>query len=145
MSIAKKDLLVLVADLDAEETIKTLLSQPQKLGIKPIEYKMLRHPQRDSGCYTDAHNLLRSQYHLYHKAIVVFDYHGSGEDTKQNQKALMKFRNILRLNLSQMVGRPIAFVSLYLTQNLKFGFGATRRKLMKFWVGRRKALLYENG
>lgn len=80
----KKDLLLLVADKDAELSISALLGRPQALGIRPITFDTFRHPNRDAGCYSDAHEFLRSFHGDYRYALVTFDKHGSGQDAAPN-------------------------------------------------------------
>ena len=47
-----KDLIILVADLDMENAVKGLLSNPRRLGIEKPSYRIVRYPGRDSGCFT---------------------------------------------------------------------------------------------
>jgi hypothetical protein len=54
-----KDLIVLVADADMEAAVRGLLSRPSALGIRPISFDVKRHVQRDAGCRSGAHDLLR--------------------------------------------------------------------------------------
>lgn len=85
--MSQYDLVVLVADLDAEQTIKTLLQDRQRsLGLRSIMWNVLRHPDRDPGCYNQAHTFLRSQIDIATKALVVFDHHGSGHDDETVDK-----------------------------------------------------------
>lgn len=88
-----KDLVVLTADADAEETIRGLLSKPQRLGIRQINHDLLRHADRDPGCWTDAENFLRSQVNYYLYALVIFDHDGCGQEhqsVEDLQEALEK-------------------------------------------------------
>jgi hypothetical protein len=76
-----KELVVLVADLDCENAIKGLLQRPKSLGIQPLseeDFRIQRHPGRDSSCRGDASNFLRQFIGVYRRALVVFDWHGSG-------------------------------------------------------------------
>lgn len=73
-----KDLFVLVADQDMVEVMKALLERHQSLGIRPIEYEVQRHLQRDPGCYKDAARPMQAHLGQYDKAIVMFDKHGCG-------------------------------------------------------------------
>jgi hypothetical protein len=75
-----RDLVVLVADKDMEQTMLALLDRPQSLGIPPITFQVLTHPNRDNGCRTVSHELLRSQSHQYRFALVMFDREGCGGD-----------------------------------------------------------------
>ena len=75
-----KDLLALVADQDMVETLTFLLKRHPSLGIRPIEYQIERHLQRDAGCRADAARRLRPHTHQYRQAIVMLDKHGSGRE-----------------------------------------------------------------
>ena len=74
----KKDLLVLVADLDIEQAIRGLLGRSRALNITEVDFEVRRHPGRDSGCRSGAVEFLRSFLHSYRYALVVFDLYGSG-------------------------------------------------------------------
>ena len=75
-----KDLVVIAADKQMQRTVETLLAHRyQALGIAQVIFDVLRHPQKDPGCRTASEALLTPSRNRYRKAIVVFDYHGSGE------------------------------------------------------------------
>lgn len=84
----KRDLFVVVPDLDAENTLATLLcDRQQALGIaldfepiRPPQGDLLRYAGRDSGCYKAAVNLLRPPQRTHRHAILCFDRHGCGAD-----------------------------------------------------------------
>lgn len=86
----KRELFVVVADLDAENAIKTLLVDRQPaLGITldfnpapPPQGDLLRYAGRDSGCYKDAVDLLRAPQRTHHHAMLIFDRHGCGAESK---------------------------------------------------------------
>ena len=73
-----KDLFVLAADLDMKNALEGLLSRPGHLRIRDVDFDIERHPNRDSGCRTDAVEYLRPFLGRYRHALVVFDYHGCG-------------------------------------------------------------------
>lgn len=77
------DLVCLVADINMEHGIKAILERTRSLDIKEINVKMLRHPNKDSGCLLTAHELLRSYINHAERAIVIFDYDGCGDSTRQ--------------------------------------------------------------
>ena len=84
----KRDLFVVVADLDAENAIKMLLTERQEaLGISldfsPDANDLLRYYGRDSGCYRDMENLMRTPLKTHRHAIICFDLHGSGANDKK--------------------------------------------------------------
>lgn len=75
-----KDLLALTADPQMQRTVETLLGcRRPALGIRPIDYDVVRHPRRDPGCRVNAGALINPQRNLYRKAMVIFDYAGCGE------------------------------------------------------------------
>ena len=75
---SRDDLFVLAADLDIENVIRSLLTRPQSLGIRPLNFEVERHPDRDSGCRTRAVQQLRPFRKTHRHALVVFDRHGCG-------------------------------------------------------------------
>ncbi len=84
----KRDLFVVVADLDAENAVKTLLVDRQcALGIqlnfnpdRPSQGDLLRYSGRDSGCYKKAVDLLRTPQRTHRHAMLLFDRDGSGAE-----------------------------------------------------------------
>ncbi len=75
-----KDLIILVADLDAENALLGLLGRHQSLRTRPITYDIRRHPGRDSGCRTEGCDFLRTFCRQYRHAIWLFDHEGSGRE-----------------------------------------------------------------
>lgn len=53
------DLLLLVADKNMEYAVRGLLSRPQALEVRPLEFEVYVQPQRDPGCALRAHEFLR--------------------------------------------------------------------------------------
>lgn len=81
-----KDLVILVADKDMEMTMRGLLSRPQSLGIRAIQYDLYTHPQHDPGVRTHAAEFLRPYQKMYHYALVLFDREGSGADDMSTEE-----------------------------------------------------------
>ncbi|MBI3987633.1 MAG: hypothetical protein HY343_11965 [Lentisphaerae bacterium] len=81
-----KDLIVVVADLDAEVAIKALLKRHEALGIQRISFDVRRHVQRDPGCRTAAHSFLLPERARYKHALVVFDWEGAGAEEKDPEE-----------------------------------------------------------
>ncbi len=75
-----KDLVVLVADKNMEQTVKGLLGRSRSLGIRPLEYDTFVHPRRDPGCLNEAHDFLRPFARSYGYALVMFDREGCGRE-----------------------------------------------------------------
>lgn len=78
-----KDLLLYVADADAQAFLNSLLTKPLALGIREITFDIERHPQRDSGMVQSGSELTRMKKGKYQKALLTWDHHGSGRDHKQ--------------------------------------------------------------
>ncbi len=82
---SQKDLVALVADRDMEFAVRGLLSNPEKLGIRPLCADVFTHLQRDPGCRKGGHEFLRPYSRLYRYALVIFDRHGCGRDLDPRQ------------------------------------------------------------
>jgi len=88
-----RDLFVVVADLDMEHTIKTLLCDRQRaLGIS-LEFDpdhmpqgdLLRFSGRDAGCFRKAVELLQPQQNRYRHAMLIFDHQGCGAENWERE------------------------------------------------------------
>lgn len=84
-----KDLLVYVADADALGFFRSILNRPQSLKIRPIEFDIERHPQRDSGMVQSGAELARMKKGRYQKALLIWDFHGCGREHKQTPEELI--------------------------------------------------------
>jgi hypothetical protein len=75
------DLVVLVADTDAEWTLRTLLSKrTPALQIRPIKFQVIRDPGRDAGVFQRPNTLLRPYVGLAGYALVLIDREGCGQE-----------------------------------------------------------------
>lgn len=77
-----KDLLVYVADADALAFMTAILDRPQAVGVRPFIFDIERHPLRDAGMVQSGAELVRMKKGNYHKALLMWDHHGSGRDNK---------------------------------------------------------------
>lgn len=93
-----RDLIVVVADLDAEETVKALLDRAKSLQIRPIRFTVDRYVKRDSGCRGTSHDYLRPFINHFDYAIVLFDRHGSGQDADPREAIEMGVEEQLERN-----------------------------------------------
>ena len=75
------DLIVLVPCSNMEHALLGLLSRGESLAIRPVTYRILKHPQRDPGCRLRGVDLLRQFAGKYRHALVLLDREGSGEET----------------------------------------------------------------
>jgi len=92
-----RDLIVLVPDADMEFSIRALLSR-SALKIRPIEFDVRRHVQRDAGCRSDCHNYLRFLSRGYRHAMVLFDHEGSGREQVERVELEHEVEGVLRVN-----------------------------------------------
>lgn len=85
----KKDLVILTADLDAENAVRGVLARWQSLNIRQLvegrDFDIHRHPQRDAGCRSAAEAFLEGFVRTHGRALVVFDHHGCGWEGKDPQ------------------------------------------------------------
>lgn len=82
MSHSPSDLVVLVADKNMEAAVGGLLSRPQALGMRPIQFDVYIHPYRDPGCFDSGHDFLRPFTRQYAHGLLMFDRVGSGQDQR---------------------------------------------------------------
>jgi hypothetical protein len=76
------DLVALVADADAEWTLRTLLAKrAPALDIRPVEFRVIRHPDRDPGVCLRSAGLLRPYLRTATYALVMLDREGCGRET----------------------------------------------------------------
>jgi hypothetical protein len=77
-----KDLLIFVADADAQAFMRGILSRPQALAVRTITFDIERHPLHDSGILQNGAELARMKKGYYRKALLMWDHHGSGCEHK---------------------------------------------------------------
>lgn len=83
-----KDLLVYTADADALAFMRAVLGRPKALGIRPIEFDIERHPQRDAGMVQSGAELARMKKGGYHRALMMWDFAGCGREHRISAQAL---------------------------------------------------------
>lgn len=85
MNQERRNLVVLVADSNAESTVCGLLLRPQALGIRPVRFDVYVHVARDPGCFKTGHDFLRPMTNRYTHGLVLFDRIGSGQDRRTRE------------------------------------------------------------
>ena len=75
-----KDLVLLVADKNAQFALKGALGRPEALGIRPIEFEFLVHPGRDGGTRRTGPEVLALERRRFRHALLVLDFEGCGTD-----------------------------------------------------------------
>ena len=92
-----KDLLVLSADPTIQQTIATLLEHRRSsLDVRPLSVDYQTHRHRDSGCRTAPGLVINPLRRHYSRAMVVFDFHGSGERRRTATQLEIDLENDLR-------------------------------------------------
>ena len=76
--MAMKDLLLLVADKNAQFALKGALGRPQALGIRPVEFEFRVHSGRDGGARDSGPEVLALERRRFHHALLVLDFEGCG-------------------------------------------------------------------
>ena len=74
------DLVVLVADKDAEVGFRALLRRHRDLRTRPFSFDVFREPMHDPAVYRYCHHFLRDYQRTYSRTLVVFDREGSGAE-----------------------------------------------------------------
>ncbi|MCR4318171.1 MAG: hypothetical protein NUW37_17640 [Planctomycetes bacterium] len=97
-----KDLFVLAADADAKAFLNSILAKPKALKIRSICYYVDRHPGRDPGMIKSGPELARLRKGEYRKAILIWDYHGSGHDTKKKKLTPLKSSEEMQLRFNRV-------------------------------------------
>ena len=70
----QKDLVVLVADVQQEKTLETLLTHRRSaLGIRNLTFDIFRHPRHDPGVFNEASDFLVSYISSHTRALVLLD------------------------------------------------------------------------
>ena len=93
-----KDLVVLVADKDMEQTVLGLLTRDPSLSMRPISRDVFVHPNRDGGCRTGAVAFLRPHITRYAHAIVLFDREGCGREPATREELEEELERDLAVN-----------------------------------------------
>jgi len=76
------DLVALVPGKDDEQTLRGLFERTESLRISRPTFRILRHPRRDPGCYSEAEALLQAFQSQASHALVMFDHEGSGQEER---------------------------------------------------------------
>lgn len=109
-----KELVVLVADIDTENAVRGLLGRHATLRIRPLhkdkDFDIHRHVQRDAGCRRDAEKFLQSFSRSHRFALVIFDYHGCGEEHTRKSAEQIESEVQRRLSAAGWSGRCAVIV-----------------------------------
>lgn len=88
---ASHDLLVLVPDNDVCQLLKGLFPRlPRASVTRDFSFHIIRHPNRDNGCYSNAVPVLASLRLDATCFLVIFDLEGSGAEGKSREEVEQK-------------------------------------------------------
>lgn len=97
-ALEPKDLIVLVADIQQEKTLATLLeARCESLRIRKPTHDIFPHPERDPGVYAKAGNFLNVFVNQFRYALVLLDAAWEGSPASANEIA-NKIQNDLNRN-----------------------------------------------
>jgi len=77
-----KDLYIITADKSMECTVRAALQRHQSLGIRPIRFDIIHHPQKDSGVRSTGPQMLDLQLDRYQHGLLMLDWEGCGSPEK---------------------------------------------------------------
>jgi len=138
-----KDLLLYVADADAQAFMDSLLNKPLALSIRQITFDIERHPQRDSGMVQSGAELARMKKSQYQKVLLTWDHHGSGCDYKQSPEQVQeKIQNKLdsytfRGNSSVTIFMPELEQWLWYSENALISYCNITIDQLRKWLDER--------
>lgn len=93
------DLVVLTPGEDDREALHALFrDRSQSLGIRPITWRILKHPRRDPGVFHEAEEVLRPFTSAARYALAMFDYEGSGQENRSAGEVASDLRRRLEVN-----------------------------------------------
>ena len=75
-----KDLVLLVADKNAQFALKGALERSKALGIRRIEFEFRVHPGRDGGARKSGAEVLALEHRRFQHGLLVLDFEGSGTE-----------------------------------------------------------------
>ncbi len=75
-----QDLVLLVADKNAQFALRGALQRPQAMGIRRIEFDFRVHPGRDGGTRKTGPEILKLEKRRFRHAMLIRDFEGSGSE-----------------------------------------------------------------
>jgi hypothetical protein len=73
-----KDLVVMVADKNAQFALKGVLNRPEAMGTRRIQFEFRVHPGRDGGVRKSGPEMLALERSRFTHGLLVLDFEGSG-------------------------------------------------------------------
>lgn len=96
-ALPRFDLVILVPGKDDREALDGLLSSRQpSLGIRPVSFETLVHPRHDPGCFHEAPDVLQPYQRHTARALIMFDYEGSGQEPRPAEEVRVDLSDRLR-------------------------------------------------
>ena len=76
-----KDLFILAADQNMSFFLRAVTDRfPHVLGTRPLTMDIVRHPERDPGCFRSSQDFLRPFLDTHGHCLVVLDRQGCGQE-----------------------------------------------------------------
>jgi hypothetical protein len=85
-----KDLVILVADKNAQFALKGAFGRTHAMGITPIEFEFRVHPGRDGGARKTGPEALTRERRRFKHALLVLDFEGCGSPLPDAQALEME-------------------------------------------------------
>lgn len=104
-----RDLIVLCADQDAKLGLEALLARGPNLGLRALDFQVVRHVNRDNGVFQQAHDLLRSQHKSFSYALAICNFEGCGRERRLPREEIEALIE-QRLSSNGWEGRAAAIV-----------------------------------
>ncbi|MFN0076741.1 MAG: methylation-associated defense system protein MAD4 [Prosthecobacter sp.] len=86
MKHMKRDLFVLTADKDQQQTMLGLLNRSSSLGIRKLSFDVESHPQHDAGIVQTGVELARLKQRTHAFVLLVLDLEGCGWESTPTDK-----------------------------------------------------------
>ena len=74
-----QDLVILVADKNAQFALRGALARHAAMGMRPLSFEFRTHPGRDGGVRTSGPALLAGESTRFRHALLVMDHEGCGQ------------------------------------------------------------------
>jgi hypothetical protein len=145
-----KDLAALVADSSMAQALEAALQRPNSLGIRPVTFNIIIHPQRDCGMRINGPQMLALQYQQYSYGLLMLDFEGSGSqhpDSITLENELDKHLNLhWQSNAKAIVINPELDIWMWGSDNiLKQILGWSSETSLRNWLQTKGIQFLPNG
>lgn len=144
-----KDLVLLVADKNAQFALKGALERPDALGIRPVTFDFIVHPEHDPGVRKTGPDIVGLARQRFSHALLVMDFEGSG--STDNALALesrldSRLHAVWQHRAKAIVIEPEADVWMWGSDNaIRDAVEWPHSGLIREWLGRNGFQFQANG